>query len=367
MLRVAFLGGSIRSAVGRAHFSALNLDGNFKILGGCFSRDSLINRESADFYGVSTKKNYSTRDELIADSKNFDLVVVLTPTPNHADDLIALRTANCFIVSEKSLTNSLEKSLKIGATYTDSNLSVIFNYTGYPMIREIKKRIENGQIGSVRQVCIEMPQEGFGRRDQFGNRMKPQDWRLVDFEIPTLLLDLGVHLDSLIYFLTKEIPQSVYSTSGNYGNFEGIIDSQSAILKYESGMVTNFWITKTAIGERNGLKIRIYGSEGSFSWVQERPDEFISSDKFGQKYFIDRGDPSLLIASDFRYTRFKAGHPTGFIESLANYYLDIHNKVTNPNIVENNDYVFGWKEAHQGLVVMDAINQSALTHQEIFI
>lgn len=356
MLRVAFLGGSINSAIGRAHFTALSMDGNFKVVSGMFSRAREVNLQTAATYGVKDVSAYNSIDHLISDSKNYDLIALLTPTPQHSQELKLLKKANLHVVSEKSLVHNVEESKIIGELYNENELSVIFNYTGYPMVREMRRRIKDAEIGDIQQIQVEMPQEGFEKHDLSGKPIQPQTWRLVDGEIPTVALDLGVHLDSLIQFLTSEIPLSVFAVSNRYGNFEQIIDTQSALIKYSNGISVNFWISKAALGERNGIKIRIFGSKGSFQWVQERPDRIEFTNQFGVKRTIDRGDPSLKVAGKSRYMRFKPGHPTGFIEALANYYADVSQKLNYlPNFEDEDGYVFSWKEAHQGILLMNAI------------
>src|SRR5690606_41004609 len=58
-------------------------------------------------------------------------------------------------------------------------------------------------------VQIEMPQEGFVRLDAKGEKPLPQAWRLKDGFIPTISLDLGVHLHHLMAFLTGKSPLKV--------------------------------------------------------------------------------------------------------------------------------------------------------------
>lgn len=50
----------------------------------------------------------------------------------------------------------------------NGTLLVTFNYSGYPMVRELKQRIADGELGQIRQVMVEMPQEGFLRHVKSG-------------------------------------------------------------------------------------------------------------------------------------------------------------------------------------------------------
>ena len=39
----------------------------------------------------------------------------------------------------------------------NSFFSVTFNYTGYPMIRELRQRVANGEFGKIKQIQAAVP------------------------------------------------------------------------------------------------------------------------------------------------------------------------------------------------------------------
>ena len=57
-LKVGFIGGGLDSAIGRAHFAAINIDRQYSLDAGMFSIDNAINLESGDFYGVDSARTY---------------------------------------------------------------------------------------------------------------------------------------------------------------------------------------------------------------------------------------------------------------------------------------------------------------------
>ena len=73
------------------------------------------------------------------------------PTDDHFEYLKILLKAGINVICEKSLVlNSSEaKEIKKLSKENGSFLSVIYNYTGYPMIRELKELISSGQIGGT--------------------------------------------------------------------------------------------------------------------------------------------------------------------------------------------------------------------------
>ena len=229
------------------------------------------------------------------------------------------------------------------------------------MLRELKYMIEQGRFGRIQQIHVEMPQEGFARLGSDGTPIVPQKWRLHDVKIPTISLDLGVHLHMLVRFLTNQRPIAVIATSNTYGNFPQIIDNVSCIARYTNDLSCNIWYSKTAIGQRNGLKIRLFGESGSAEWLQENPEQLYFADNRGRKIIIDRASDGVQVCNQTRYARFKAGHPSGFIEAFANYYNDIADAF---DMYLNNksfpsQYIFGIEETLEGLHMLEAIAESS--------
>ena len=140
-----------------------------------------------------------------------DAVVILTPTDFHKDIIIDALRAGFHVVSEKSLATSVQEGEEIAKVIAETKgfFCTTYNYTGYPMVRELKQFIEDGKLGKIQQVQVEMPQEGFMRLGVQGEPPKPQAWRLKDTAIPKISLDLGSHLHNMVYFLTGERPERI--------------------------------------------------------------------------------------------------------------------------------------------------------------
>lgn len=360
---IAFIGGGINSAVGETHKIASQMDGCFKLVAGSFSSHSDVNAETAREWGVDKTRLYSSYKELLQKEQGkIDAVVVLTPTDSHEEIIGEALKAGFAVISEKSLATSVKEGKAIASAVKETNgfFCTTYNYTGYPMVRELKRLIEQGKLGTIQQVQIEMPQEGFMRLNANGEPPKPQNWRLHDTEIPKISLDLGSHLHNMIYFLTGKNPERIVADQTTFGLFQQIIDNVGALAQYPDGMKVQIWFSKTALGNRNGLRIRIYGSLGSAEWFQLEPETLKVCDIYGNVQLMDR-TTNVQIANQKRYNRFKAGHPAGFIEAFANYYYDIANALQQFKETGNfeSQYVFGIEPSLQGLFMMDAATRSA--------
>ena len=236
-----------------------------------------------------------------------------------------------------------------------------YNYTGYPMVRELRKLLTEGRLGRVQQIHIEMPQESYLRRDSEGGPIEPQQWRLRDQEVPMVSLDLGVHVHHLIDFLSGEKPQELVALQSSLGSFEQVVDNTMCIARYSNQLVGNIWFSKAALGHRNGLRVRVFGEEASAEWYQMEPEFLVYHDNQGRKTVVDRASPDADVSSRLRYNRFKAGHPSGFLEAFANLYWDIADalEVFQETGKQDSEFVFTVENALQGLSMFEAIARSS--------
>lgn len=362
-VKIAILGGSNKSAVGRAHAAAIRLSGRFSIEAGCMSRDPQVNFNSGREYGISEDKIFSSPETLINYAKKHELVVLIcTPTHLHTAQVLKCLSAGLKVIVEKAMSTSVEEAKSIvQMTKGNSNfVSVIYNYTSYPAVTYLQNAFKNGEIGIPLRMNVSMPQESFIKRDSKMNPITPQDWRLTDSAIPTISLDLGVHLHSLVKFISGRKALSVIAAHTNLGNFEGVIDDVQCITTYEENLQVHFWYSKIALGHRNGMRIEIFGTEGSLIWEQENPEKIKYCNVFGQISLIDRGSLENSFGNNEKFNYFKPGHPTGFIEALSNYYINIYDTL-DPNYQSDKESkkVFGAEEALEGLQFLGAVHESA--------
>ena len=360
-LTLGFVGGAPNSAAGYAHFVAARMDHVWDLQAGAFSRNPETNRKAAQTYGVSDERTYSSLTELLQKEKGrLDAVALLTPTDVHYEMVLECLTAGMPVICEKALTLTSAEAEKIQQVCREKNgfLAVIYNYSGYPMVRELRQMIRDGVLGELLHVEAEMPQEGYIRTDKDGNKPMPQDWRLKDGPVPTLHLDLAVHLHELVHYLTGQKPLEVVADQASRGWFP-VIDNASCLCRYSENIQAHFWFSKCALGHRNGMRLRIYGSKASAEWYQLNPEELLISYANGTREIFDRAS-GAQVASQQRYQRFKAGHPAGFNEALADLYMDIHTALQyyKKTGQQESDEVFDAGLAVDGMHWLDAMVRS---------
>ncbi len=353
-IHVAMIGGGVNSAIGRVHEIAMKLDGCFKLVAGCFSRDSKINVQSASEYNIDLSRTYTSIDELLTkESSDISLVVIASPIRSHYEHISKALAAGYDVISDKPLVANRDefKSLERLINDVDKKVFCIFNYTGYPAVREIRSQVNKGTIGRLFKISVEMPQDSYLRLKNCGSEHLIQKWRLEDQEIACVTLDLFIHLHSLIHFICEKTLLKLHSSVRSISNVSpGLIDEVDAIIQYEDDLVATAWYGKASLGSRNGLKLRVFGTEGSFEWHQEAPEQLKMADRYGDIRFIDRLSESSMVMNEPRYQRFKAGHPAGFIEAFANYYFDIYRAIvlsqSSENLIDFHTVGEGIRAAH---------------------
>jgi len=323
-LKLGVVGGGDISAVGFAHKSALALLDEVEVTTGCFSRDSRVNRRSAEFWGLGSGGMKDSALSVFEDP-SVDLCLILTPTPSHEHHIDLAIAASMPFVSEKSLTTDASTTRRLMEDTSSKNLfsRVIQNYTGFPMIREMAAIVKSSEFGVLRSARLRMLQDSFIRVPRSGVFSPPQAWRQKDLSIPTLYLDLGVHLIGVFEFVSGLTLRPLSTLNGRHGRVPGIIDYTTSIGTAGEGATVALTFGKTTPGLQNDMVIEVESDNLALEWSLSNPDTIQIGQLDGSRQSIFRGLSDNKVASEIRYQRFKAGHPTGFVEGLANYYQDI--------------------------------------------
>lgn len=349
---LAFIGGGINSAVGYTHYVASQLDERWQVIGGVFSRQAAINQATAQRWHIPHTNLFNNWQQMLqAEHFRPQAVSLLTPTPSHAPILAALIEQNIPVICEKAMVADLSQAAQVQAALAKNPqafLVVTFNYSGYPLLRELRRLVQGGDLGHIHKIRVQMPSDAFMRPG-----VKPQSWRRQDGAIPTLLLDLGVHLHHLVGFVTGKKPLAVLADFHHYGQVQHIVDDAHLWIRYEGELFVDFSVSKTTLGVRNGMAIEVFGQQGSAQWVQEKPEELHIFDQNSVHHIYDRGNAPY---EGEIIERFKPGHPAGFIEAFGNLYGDIADayeawQAGKPYL---NDYVYGFDHAYEGLRLLTA-------------
>lgn len=330
-IRLAIIGGSFDSTIGKTHLRSLLSTNKYKIICGCFSRQKSKNLKNSTFYSLPKGKVYNNLKKLLKfENDNIDLALVLTPPKNRNEIYLELAKKKIGIIAEKPFESDYKKAKKSYKIIKDKKIffTSTYNYLGYPAIMEIKNLIK--KIGKINNFIFEMPQQS----STFYNA-KIKKWRTNDDYIPNLHLDLASHLLSLVHYFFNQMPKNVNSFEISNKNY---VENVYTWLNFNN-FIGQFWFSKNSTGEKNQMSIRIYGSKGSIEWKHSSAEEIIFSDNKGNKSIINRLSQDTKHLKNKDLFTYSAGHPGGFLDAFINIYEFVAKmflkKKVEPNILIN--------------------------------
>ena len=357
--KIGFIGGGIDSLIGATHFRSIALHTKLELVAGVFSTKKEVNYKSAKVYNVPKNRVYDDVDSLLKIEKNLDAIVLITPITGRLNTLTKIFKSKIPLIAEKPFVANLKEIKLIKPLIKKNNfLSVVYNYTGYPMVREMRDIIRRkNYFGKIKSILIEMPSGVFHQKQISKKRT---NWNIKDEIIPNLALNLGSHIFNLMYFLTDhKVDRLIAQQSKNF-KFKNTIDDLMCIGNLKNNSNFNIWFSKAALGHDNGMKIRVYGENASLEWIQINPEYLTINTNKKQTFRIDRGSSFAGVSKQKRYNYFIPGHPTGYLEAFANHYYDIFENLEcfKKKIKFKNNYTFGYEHASNIIAVLDAMNRS---------
>lgn len=327
-LRLAVVGGGPGSFIGAMHRTAARLDGRYDIVAGVVSSDPERSQEAAGAMGIDPNRAYVDPLTMFVGEAGrddgADVVAIMTPNDSHHEYAMAALRSGFDVICDKPMTNTLEDALEIVDLVEESGLvfALTHNYTGYPMVRQARAMVADGQIGEIRLVQVEYVQGGKAAEDdpQHGSEVP---WRYDPVRGgPSLVMgDIGTHAHNLVRFITGLEVSEVAAEIGHVVPGRMVDDFGAAMLRFENGARGTFWVTQTAAGVENGLRIRVSGTKASIEWFQENPTRLLFSPVADVARVLTPNGPATMPPSA-RSTRIVAGHPGGFHEAFANVYSD---------------------------------------------
>ncbi len=327
-LRLAVIGGGPGSFIGAMHRTAATLDDRFEVVAGAISSDPDRSRASGVAIGLAEDRSYGDGLELLrteADRDDgADVVAIMTPNDTHHLFSAAALDLGFDVICDKPITNTLDEALDLVGRVRQTGLifCLTHNYTGYPMVRQARSMVEDGQLGEIRLVQVEYVQGG--KADE--NDPDPSGglpWRYDPVRGgPSLVMgDIGSHAHNLVRFVAGIEVAEVSAEIGAIVPDRLVDDYGAAMLRFDNGARGSFWVTQAAAGVENCLRIRVSGTRGSLEWEQEKPTVLIFKPLSGPAQTRTPNGPGTLPLSA-RATRIVSGHPEGFHEAFANLYSD---------------------------------------------
>lgn len=325
-LRLAVIGGGSGSFIGAMHRQAARLDDRYEIVAGVLSSSPEKSKKDGAEIGLPVDRIYTSVKEMLAAETarkdGVDVVAIMTPNDSHFEYAMSALEKGFDVICDKPMTNTLEEAEALHKMVLDSGLvfCLTHNYTGYPMVRQAKAMILDGQLGTIRLIQVEYVQGG--KADE--SKPDPSSsWRFDPVRGgPSLVMgDIGSHAHNLVRFVTGLEVSEVAAEIGNIVPGRAVHDYGGALLRFTNGARGSYWVTQAAAGVENCLRIRVSGTKGTVEWMQEFPQALTFKPLGAPSQNRTPNGPGTLPFAK-RSSRIVAGHPEGFHEGFANIYSD---------------------------------------------
>jgi predicted dehydrogenase len=187
------------------------------------SRDGSTARGWADEFGI--KKAYGSYETLLADPE-IDAVYIPLPNELHRPWVEKAADSGKHILCEKPLAlNAVEAEAMVEYCHSRKVLLMeAFMWPHQPRSREVRDRVESGEIGDLRLI-----------RSSFSFSIEPDDWRLDPKRGGGALWDIGTYGVSTARYFSREEPERIRATA--FFGPSGVDMSLTAELRFPSGVI----------------------------------------------------------------------------------------------------------------------------------
>jgi len=362
-IRIGFVGGGPNSFIGYTHRLAARFDNRFEFVAGVFSRDIKKSKEFGMALGLNPSRCYldykSMAKNEASRTDSIQALGIMTPSGDHYKIAKPFIENNIHIICDKPLTATIEDAEQLKKLVKKKKIifALTHNYSAYPMLREAKEIIKLGKLGDILLINVEYPQ-GYTVGVKKKDAASTLKWRL-DKKMcgPSMIMaEIGTHSYHLLRYVTgleaKEVSAEISSLSPELS----VDDNAFLTLRMQNRARASIWVSSTATGGENGLKIRVYGTKGAIEWFQDEPNYLKFTPLNKSSRIITRANNDVSNFS-LGSSRLAAGHPEGFFEAFANIYTEFADAITSS---KKTNYSFpGIEDGVKGIKFMFAAKDSS--------
>jgi len=323
-IRLGMVGGGNDAFIGGVHRIASRIDDRFELVAGALS--STPEKSAASAKALEIPRSYGSFEEMAETeagrADGIEAVSIVTPNHVHAAAAKAFLARGIHVICDKPLTSTLDDANALEKAVAESDVLFILthNYTGYPMIRQARDMIAKGELGKIRIVQAEYPQDWLTSPLE-NEGLKQAEWRTD----PTRsgaggsIGDIGTHAHNLACFVTGLKVESLAADLQAFGAGRTLDDNAHMMLRFGGGARGMLWSSQVAPGNENALKLRVYGEKGGLEWSQEDPNYLWFTPHGEPKRLLTRNGSGATEASQ-AVSRIPGGHPEGYLEGFATIY-----------------------------------------------
>ncbi|MEM6848857.1 MAG: Gfo/Idh/MocA family oxidoreductase [Pseudomonadota bacterium] len=323
-IRLGMVGGGEGAFIGGVHRIAARLDGRFELVAGAFSASADNSVRTAEALGVRGYGRFA--DMAAAEAARPDgieAVSVVTPNATHFAVASAFLDAGFDVICDKPVTTTLRDAKALAEKVATSGRVFVLthNYSGTPMVRQMRAMVAGGAIGAVRYAETRYLQDWMARKIE-DSGLKQAVWRSDPKQSGPVgaLGDIGTHAHHLLRFVTGA--EWAVESAALHTLVPGRVLDDTATVMLSSGAARAvLTCSQVAVGHENDLVLAIYGETGGLTWRQEEPNTLIHAPLGEPPRRLTRAGHGIApeVAA---IGRIPAGHPEGYLEAFATIYSE---------------------------------------------
>jgi predicted dehydrogenase len=333
-IRLGMVGGGQGAFIGGVHRIAARLDDRYELVAGALSSDPKRAAASAADLHIAPERSYADYRSMAREeakrADGIDAVAIVTPNHLHAPAANAFLEAGIDVICDKPMTTTLAEALELVQRVRQLKrlFALTHNYSGYPMARQAREMISAGELGEIRVVQTEYPQDWLSTNLE-STGQKQAAWRSDPAQAGAggSLGDVGTHAEHLARFMSGLELQAVSADLATFVPGRLLDDNAHVLLRYTSGAKGMLWSSQVAPGNENALRVRIYGTKAGIEFRQENPNQLWFTPLGQQPRLITRAGAGVGAAAAHA-TRIPSGHPEGYLEGFAQIYRDFAEQIT---------------------------------------
>ena len=327
-LKWGLIGGGEGSQIGPAHRLGALADGLFEFSAAALDPRPDVGKNFAKTLGINENRAYGDSHEmLVSETKRderIDLVTVATPNSMHFEITKAFLEAGFNVLCEKPMTMTVEEgeeivkvSKKVGKLCT-----VNYCYSAYPMVRQARAMVKNGELGKIRLIVTNFSHGHHGDADDADNPRVRWRYDPKMAGVSGQFADCGIHALHMASFIGNDEVEMVSADFASTIQGRDLEDDAMVNFRMSSGIVGRLWTSSVAIGRQHGFDIQVFGEKGGLKWISEQPNQLLYSRLGSRTEIIEKGENNLYDDAS-RLSRVAIAHPEGFPLAVANIYVDI--------------------------------------------
>ena len=324
---------------------------------------------------LNIERVYDSYTDALADP-DVGVVHICTPNQYHypiARDALA---AGKHVVCEKPMAMSTGEADELVRLAAGSGriAAITFNQRYYPLLQEMRVRVQRGDLGEIYAVQGGYLQDWLLEDTDWNWRLEPEaggELRVVG-DVGSHWLDLakfvsGKSIESVLADMATFIPirkkplqprETFAGKSSNPQDYEERTmtteDYASALIRFEGGTRGVMSLSQVSAGRKNRLSLEVYGSRSSLAWNVEEPNELWVGHRDEPNEVLLKS-PNLLSDEARKMADYPGGHAEGYPDTFKQLFRNVYAAIDGDSTARYPTFQDGAYAQH----VCDAIAVSA--------